>query len=316
MYKNLKYLSTVGMSREEWLKHRRKGIGGSDAAAIVGLNPYSSPFAVWADKMGELPPKEETESIRLGHDLESYVAKRFEQETGKKVRKKNAIIYNENYPYAFANVDRLVTGEDAGLEIKTTSEMNLKTFKSGNYPATYYTQCTHYMLVTGAKVWYLAVLVFSKGFFVFKIERDEDEIKALAEAEKQFWNDYVMKKEPPEPDYKPATSDALNYIYEPDGTEIYAKSDIDAEIDRLNDLKQQKSELDKEIKAAENKIKNYMGDAETLTGTNMICTWKVQKRSSYDYKRLFEENPQLKEENYRKTSESRVFRMKVNKGEK
>lgn len=316
MYKNLVRISTKGMSHKKWLEERKNAIGGSDAAAVIGVNKYSSPYYVWCDKLGVIPPKEETEAMRQGTDLEEYVAERFTRETGKKVRKCNAIIYNPDYPFAHANVDRLVVGEDAGLECKTTSQMNLTTFKNGEYPANFYVQCMHYMMCTGAKKWYLAVLVYSSGFFVFEINRDEDEIKALAEAEEHFWNNYVVKEEPPEPDYKAATSDALNYVYEPDGTEVYAKSDIDAEIDRLNDLKEQKSELDKEIKAAENKIKNYMGDAETLKGTNLICTWKVQKRSTYDFKRIFEENPQLDAEKYKKTSESRVFRMKVNKGDK
>lgn len=316
VYKNLVRISTKGMSHEKWLEERRNAIGGSDASAVIGVNPFSSPYYVWADKLDKIPPKEESEAMRQGTDLEEYVAHRFTLETGKKVRKCNAIIYNPDYPFAHANVDRLVVGEDAGLECKTTSQLNLSTFKHGDYPANYYVQCMHYMMTTGMRKWYLAVLVYSKGFFVFEINRDEDEIKALAEAEKTFWNTYVVKEEPPEPDYKAATSDALNHVYTPNGSEIYAVSDIDAEIDRLNELKQKKSDIDNEIKAAENKIKNFMGDAETLKGTNMICTWKEQSRSTYDYKKIFSENPQLVEDNYRKKTTSRVFRMKENKGEK
>ena len=166
MYKNLIKISTVGMPHDEWLKHRRKSIGGSDASAILGMNTYCSPYTVWADKLGKLPPKEDNEAMRLGRDLEDYVAKRFTEETGKKVRRENNIIINPDYPYAHANVDRMVVGEDAGLECKTTSAMNLKRFKNGEYPENYYCQAVHYLMVTGAKRWYLAVLILGVIMFI------------------------------------------------------------------------------------------------------------------------------------------------------
>ena len=109
-------ISTIGMSREDWLEHRRQSIGGSDAATIVGLNPYSSPYELWADKLGRIPPKEDNEAMRQGRDLEDYVARRFMAETGKRVRRENNIIKNSAVPFAHANVDRLVIGEKAGLE--------------------------------------------------------------------------------------------------------------------------------------------------------------------------------------------------------
>ena len=75
-------ISTKGMTREEWLKLRRTGIGGSDAGAICGLNPYSSPMTVYRDKTGDYLEDEDNESMRQGRDLEDYVARRFCEETG------------------------------------------------------------------------------------------------------------------------------------------------------------------------------------------------------------------------------------------
>ena len=141
MYKNLTKISTKGMPHKEWLEHRRRSIGGSDAAAIIGLNPWASPYSVWADKLGLIPPKEDNEAMRLGRDLEEYVAKRFCEETGKRVRRENSIIINPDYPFAHANVDRILIGEDAGLECKTSSSLNLKKYKNGEYPANFYCQC-------------------------------------------------------------------------------------------------------------------------------------------------------------------------------
>ena len=162
MYKNLKKISTVGMSHEEWLAHRKNAIGGSDAAGIVGMNQYSSPYSIWAEKLDKLPPKGDNEAMRLGRDLEEYVAKRFTEATGKKVQRENAILYNPDIPWAHANIDRRVVGEDAGLECKTCSALSMGKFKNGEFPENYYVQCMHYLSVTGCKKWYLAVLVLGK----------------------------------------------------------------------------------------------------------------------------------------------------------
>ena len=202
------------MDRKQFIEARRASIGGSDAAAIMGLNPYSSPVRVWAEKLGKAQPKPDNEAMRQGRDLEDYVARRFIEATGKSVDyEPNAFVRNEKYPWAHANPDRMVVGESAGLECKTTSSLRLKEFKNGSYPETYYAQCVHYMAVTGAERWYLAVLVLGKDFFVYTIERDEDEINALMAEEERFWNNYVRPQVQPPVDGSEATSDALDEIY-------------------------------------------------------------------------------------------------------
>lgn len=136
-------ICTRDMSEEAWVEARKGSIGGSDAAAIVGLNSYKSAYALWAEKSGRIEPEDISmkEAVRLGHELEPYVAKRFTEITGKKVRRENYILKNTEYPWAHANVDRLVIGEKAGLECKTTSALSLSKFKNGEYPANYYVQC-------------------------------------------------------------------------------------------------------------------------------------------------------------------------------
>ena len=184
MKKDVIRVSTVGMTEAEWQEARMHSIGGSDAAAIVGLSAYVSPYTVWADKLGKIPPSEDNEAMRQGRDLEQYVAERFAEATGKKVRRENNILINPDFPFAHANVDRIVIGEDAGLECKTTNQLNLKKFKNGEFPDHYYVQCMHYMMVTGCSKWYLAVLVLGREFMWFEIERDEEEIAALDDSEK------------------------------------------------------------------------------------------------------------------------------------
>lgn len=307
MYKNLIYIDTKSMSHEEWLEQRKQGIGGSDAGAVIGVNKWRSPYTVYCDKLGKLPPIEDTERMRQGRDLENYVAKRFEEQTGKKVRRKNAIIKNPIYPFALADVDRIVSGENSLLECKTTSELNLKKYKSGEYPDTYYTQMLHYLSVTGADKIYLAVLVFSSGFYVFELERDEEEIAALMRMEKQFW-EYVKAETPPPVDYTESTSRALNTVYsESNDTEIDL-SPLSKSIENLYRLKEQKKEIDDKIRLEENHIKGAMKEYSVGTYDSYKVTWKNQTRKIFDIKKFARENPNIDLEPYYTTKSSRVFR--------
>ena len=308
MYKNLLKISTVNMPHEEWLEHRQKSIGGSDASAILGMNAWCSPYTVWADKLGKLPPKEDNEAMRLGRDLEDYVAKRFTEETGKKVRRENNIIINPDFPFAHANVDRMVVGEDAGLECKTTSCMNLKRFKDGEYPENYYVQCVHYLMVTGAKRWYLAVLILGVGFKVFVIERDEEEIKALAKSEEEFWK-YVKTNIPPEMDGSDSTNETLTTIYpesNSDTVNLFAYEDslkqyiaIGKQIDELKKLKDEMA----------NNVKAFMREAGKGESKHFKVSWSSSLRTTFDHKKFASDNPNLDLTQYYKSSTTRTFRV-------
>lgn len=134
-------LSTANMNREEWLQLRKTGLGGSDAGAVCGLNPYSSPVKVYHDKTTDVMEESDSEAVRIGHDLEDYVAKRFMEATGLKVRRSNYMYRSKEHPFMIADVDRLVIGEDAGLECKTVSAYNADKWKNGNIPLHYIMQC-------------------------------------------------------------------------------------------------------------------------------------------------------------------------------
>ena len=92
--------STLNLTHDEWLERRRQSIGGSDAGAVLGLNKYNSPYALWAEKTGKVIPEDisDNEAVRLGNDLEEYVAKRWQEATGKKLRKDNHIYTNKITP--------------------------------------------------------------------------------------------------------------------------------------------------------------------------------------------------------------------------
>ena len=307
---NISRIPIQDMSREEWVAARKNSIGGSDAATVLGLNPYSSPYALWAEKTGALTPEDisEKEAVRLGVFLEPYVAQRFCEETGKKVRRENYILKNDAYPWAHANVDRLVIGERAGLECKTTSALNLRKFKGGEYPANYYCQCMHYMAVTGYEKWYLAVLIGNHDFRVFEIHRDEDEINALMAAEQAFW-ECVENKTPPAVDGREATSEALDDLYADEGNTVDL-TPVCKNIRQYLDLKAQIKVLEEKLAEAANQIKEFMGCAGKGVYQDFQVNWRSVTTSRFDKAAFQRKNPDIDLTPYSKTITSRRFEVK------
>lgn len=299
-------VSTKDMPREEWLKYRSMGIGGSDAAAIVGLNPYTTPYSLWADKTGRLPEQEENEAMRQGRDLEAYVAERFTEATGKKVRRRNVMFQHDDYNFITANIDREVVGERAGLECKTTSVMNLRKFKNGEFPDQYYVQCVHYLAVTGYQKWYLAVLVLNQGFYVYEIVRDEDEMAALVAAEKDFWQTYVVPDIAPPVDGYIPTDKAINKVFADANGEcelIGATSTIKNYLA----LKAARAQLNMEIRKLEQQIKVDLGECETGYCGDYTVRWKKYKRASVSKDLLKNKYPRIDLGKVMKVSEYRRF---------
>ena len=302
-------------NHEEWKALRHKYIGGSDAAAVVGMNAWVSPYALWAEKTGRLPGFEGNLATEVGTYLEEFVAHKFAQETGKKVRKSNQSWFNDQYPWAIANIDREIVGEDAGLEIKTTSELNLKKFKGGEYPANYYVQCMHYLAVTGKSRWYLAVLIGNREFKWFTIERDEDEINALMDAEKKF-KQLVDSNTPPQADGASSTSDTIFTLYPDSIDEAIGIGSFERELDNYFRLKEQKKNIEMVIDGIENRIKAHLGECARGEGEKYKVSWKTQYRSTFDSKKFVADHPEMDVSAYYKRSNSRPFKVTEKTGGK
>lgn len=305
-------VSTAGMTRGEWLQQRRKSIGGSDAAGIVGLSKWSSPYSIWADKTGRLPDKPDSEAMRQGRDLEDYVARRWMEETGKKVRRMNSMIYNTLYPYSHADVDRWVVGENAGLECKTTSSMDLRKFDGVEFPEQYYCQCVHYMAVTGADRWYLAALVFGRGFFTFTLERaDVDaEIRYLMEAEYRFWRECVIPDVPPGMDGSDATTEALETIYRESSGETVELFGRETLLEEYEQLKKSIDALEERIQEIANIIKGDMRESEKAIAGVYTVSWKPQNRAVFDRRRFEADHQDTDISEYFRISTARPFKIK------
>jgi putative phage-type endonuclease len=329
MKKHIQKIPTGKMSREDWLIERRKSLGGSDMGAVLGLNPWRSPYAVWAEKTGRVTDDRETEAMRIGRDLEPYVAQRFSEASGKTVRRLNALLRNNRMcPWLHANVDRLIVGEESGLECKTASALNASKFTGGEFPATYYAQCVTYLAVTEYERWYLAVLVMGREFKVFQMTRIPDdpcpewcessvyvspeEIEALITAAAEFW-DRVKFNDPPPVDGLPATADALAQVIGRSNDEKYIDlTGIQATVRAYLKLRDEDAERKELLTKYENQIKEYMGDAAGASCELAKFSWKSQSSKRFDLKRFKKEHPEVDITGYYNYSTSRPFKVTVN----
>lgn len=306
-------ISTVHMSREEWLKLRKTGIGGSDAGAICGLNPYSSPMNVYKDKISECLEQEETdnESMRQGRDLEEYVAQRFTEATGLKVRRSNRMYRNRQQPFMIADVDRLIVGEDAGLECKTASAYSADKWKDGEVPSHYLIQCYHYMAVTGRRSWYIAVVILGKGFQYTKVSWDDDMIRNLISIESDFWNNHVIPKSMPEPDGSKACDEVLErYFHTARKDSSIPLVGFDEKLKRREEIIRLMKKLEQEQKQIEQEIKLYMKDSEMAVSSRYQVIWSNLESARLDTKRIKEERPEIYKD-FLNVTASRRFTVKV-----
>lgn len=305
-------VNTLNMDHNDWLQWRNKGIGGSDAAAIAGLNPWKSPIAVYLDKTGQADPVTDNERMRIGRDLEDYVAKRFEEATGLKVRRKNAILQHPEYPYMLANVDRLIVGKNEGLECKTTNSYAKKEWEGEEIPTHYEIQCHHYMMVTGYSAWWIAVLIGNEKFMYKKIERDEDIINYLIQIEKGFWENHVIPKQMPAPDGSDDASNLIKSMYSKanEGSVLEIQdSNFILKLNRLDEIKELLKRLEQEKKEIEQQIQLEMGENETALIGDRKITWKSVDSNRFDSKKFAKDHPDLYEK-YIKTSSYRKFQIK------
>lgn len=304
---------TKDMPREEWLKLRKQGIGGSDAGAICGLNPYTSAMDVYFSKTQENPEVEsyDNEAMKQGRDLEEYVAKRFVEEAGLKVRRSNAMYVHEKFPFMIADVDRLLVGQNVGLECKTASPYTADKWKDGQIPAHYLAQCYHYMAVLGADAWYIAVVIYGREFKFVRIERDEEVIQNLISIEERFWNHHVVPHILPEPDGSDAADSFINGYFQKSREDISMPLfGFDEKLKRREEIGKLMAKLETEKKKIEQEIKVYMKDAEVAESDNFFVSWKNTISNRIDTVRLKAEMPEVYK-NFVKPCESRRFLVKA-----
>ena len=310
-------VSTDGMSREDWLEHRRQGIGGSDIAAIVGFNKRSSAIDVWMQKLGMKEDEEENEFMEWGNRIEPVIATKFQEEHPEfKVIRRNAILQHPTIPYAFANLDRLVQRKGDSqwgiLEIKNVSGWKVKDWTDDAVPLAYQMQVQWYLAVTGLQFAYISPLIGGNLWKEVPIERDEEIITMLLAEAENFWG-YVQHREMPPVDGSDASEEALKALY-PESEEAStivlppAEQTLHA---KITTLKSEIKAKEIELALAENQVKQQMGASAAASDEagNILFTWKSSSTARVDVKRLKAELPDIHAK-YSNSTSSRKFLVK------
>ena len=293
------FVKTAGMSREEWLRWRTKGIGGSDVSVIAGVNPFRSIFQLWLEKTGQVEPEEtENDNTHFGNVLEPVVKREFSKRTGLKVRAKRALLQSEEYPFMLADLDGVIyeNGKMNLFEAKTASAYKQEIWEKG-IPEEYVLQVQHYMAVTGAEKTYLAALVGGNRFYWKVVRRDEQKIAEIIALEKAFWEENVLAGKEPVPDGSGATTDFLNEKYaSSNGNTILLPEEALGLCRRYEELSGQLNELQDKKDAVSNQLKNFLKNNESGVIGEYRVTWKQVTSTTFDKKRLEKENRALYEE--------------------
>lgn len=298
---------TSDMDRREWLEARTKGIGGSDASVVLGLNKYKTPFELWLEKTGQVVPQEiQNDAAYFGTLLEDLVAKEFEKRSGKKVRKRNVMFQHPHHEFLIANIDRFVVGEKAILECKTASAFLSKEWEGDEIPEAYIVQVQHYLGVLGPeyKKGYFAVLIGGQKFIWKEIERDDELIQMIFQAEIDFWENHVEKNIPPALDGSSAAEQYLKERYaeaEP-GKIVDLEYSYKEKLDHYLELKEQIKTLQEIARQTENELKNELKDAEIGIVKNYQVNWKPVTQNRVDTKVLKEKYPNIYQEVLKNTT--------------
>lgn len=283
-------------TREEWLSLRRKGIGGSDASIICGINKYKSIIELWMDKTGQALSDEDSEAAYWGRILESTVREEFTKRSGLEVKTVPYMMQHDKYPFMLANIDGEIDDPKYGkciFEAKTAT-----IFKSSEWeveiPEEYYLQVQHYMAVTGYQGAYIAALIGGNRFIWKFIERDETVIELLIKLETQFWN-YVEREEVPPLDGSEASKQLLSKLYpEAEPEKIMELPDEALLLIRQYEESSLKEKMICEKKEeAANKLKAILKDNEMGIIHDRKVIWKSIKSERFNSKELKENEPEL-----------------------
>jgi len=300
---------TLGMSRDDWLRERQKGIGGSDASAILGFNPWKSPFELYIEKTSDVVQEIDNEAIHWGNVLEDVVAQEFSRRTGKKVRRRNQIFKHKEHDWMIANIDRDVVGERALLECKTTNAFNRDQWEGDDIPPAYMCQLQHYMAVLDYEKAYIAVLIGGQKFVWKEIDRDDEFIELMIEHEKDFWENHVLKEVPPEIDGSKSASELLKQMYpEDNGETITLNDDAEMLIEAIESIKAEVKEKQSLQKEYENKLKLMIGEAEKGVTPRYEVIHRTIMSNRLDARKLRQELPDIAE---KYTNQSSYRRMTI-----
>ena len=312
---NCKVYSTVRQEEDEdaWLKARTRGIGGSDIGAICGVSPFTSARQIYLNKTGQFtesmkPGAAAQERMHFGHLLEPIVADEFaarelvEDKAHLKLVNIGATLQHKDYPWAIANVDRLIVDTDGRpwgiLECKTTSEYMNEEWESGEILQSYVYQLNWYLWILGLERGYFACLVGGNKFYIYPVYRNDELInEVMLPAAKKFWNENVLALK--EPEMQSVDTDFVNQTY----SDVVKNSELVMEDDTANDLaetvfncKRQIKELTSIKEEAQNKLKDRLKENEIGYTKDYTIKWSPRSQKRVDNDKLKKEYPEVYQE--------------------
>lgn len=310
---------TDSLTREDWLKLRQTGFGGSDAGGCMvvdgeSLSKYKAPVTVVDSKIKEV--KEiDNKHTRYGNRMEPVLRQWYQEDHPDCVVFESRYVYRsiEN-PFMLANIDGFIATEKGyrGLEIKTVSEFLRADWKDGNIPDDYYCQCQHYMAVFDFQEWEILGLI-GKDYISYTVPRNEIFIQDLISAEKHLWYEFVQKKQYP----MLLGMDCENSVID----ELHINT-VDTVVDlneEVNDFAVRYNEIsleEKKLKAEKEKlkllIKDAVGDHKKGKAKYFNISYIRSNRKGFDKKALQDKYPEIYEE-FETESFSTSIRVTANK---
>lgn len=299
----LKLVKTQDLSRDQWLDVRKRGIGSSDAAAAVGLNPYKSQLALWMEKTGrgdglpQIDPSDETSPAYWGTLLEPIVAAHYTKRTGNRVRRINAVLQHSSQPWMLANIDREVMGASDVqiLECKTAGINGSRLWKDG-VPEYVQLQVLHQLAVTGKQAADVAVLIGGQELRIHRIERDEELIQRLIRLERGFW-DCVEQDRQPAADGSDSADQALRCLYPQDSGQAIDLSQDLVMAGVFSDLLAVRASIETQTHLEtqlKQRIQQHMGEASRAFFETGEISWKRSRDATVlNVAKLLKDKPEL-----------------------
>lgn len=301
----LRLVGTKQLPREDWLAVRKQGIGSSDAAAAVGLNPYKSQLELWLEKTGrdeslpKLDPQDEESPAYWGNILEPIVAWHYSKRSGHRVRRINAVLQHPDPKLAWmlANIDREVIGASDVqiLECKTAGINGARLWKEG-VPEYVQLQVIHQLAVTGKQAADVAVLLGGQHLEIHRIERDEQMIVRLIDLERLFW-DYVVSDTPPPADGTDSAEAALRCLYPEDNgrtLDFSQHTELATTYLELKAVRQSIAQHETREAQLKQALQQAMGEATRAEFAEGYISWKKSKDSiGLDVEQMLQDKPYL-----------------------
>jgi putative phage-type endonuclease len=281
-----KYISTVELTKDEWLQQRKNFIGASEIGAVLGFNKYRTPYEVWQDKTTrDIIEVIETPAMRRGTRMEEIVAEEYASYTGNTVRKDNKIRIHPTNRFISASLDRIIVDKGDGrgtgvLECKTVSSYAKKSWEE-EIPLSYFAQLQQQLYVTGYRWGEVALLVADTfELMVLPFERDDIFIGQMVQVAETFWNTNVIGKVAP-----PMELPDLAAKFVKDEIKTQASPDIIQNVSALKEIKEKIKTLTDAKEVIEDSIKVFIGEKSVLTdGETVLATWKSVEKKAYEVK--------------------------------